>query len=201
MQQEIDEEPFKLSRKQQFEILMKFLPFWKQYRLHPEILDPFIDSIKGYGIPEKNLMMLALREAHFDNAPTYRADRYLVAGMGAIDLVLFSVVLPMGTSDSTLFIAVLFLAISFPLAGTSLLVSFIKETLGISFYGRVHSLLILLSIVSGFVAFAALFLHTSIIAGVMFIVLTILLFLGCTAYFFLLMLKAASTPDSAKEKE
>ncbi len=176
MQQKIDEEPFKLSPKLMLEILLKLSRFWMHYRLHPETLDPFIESFKGQGIPEKNLsnvkmMLISLRETHLDNKAMYRVDRYLVSGMGAVDLVLLSVVIPMGTPDPLLFITLLSLTISLLLVATSLFVSFVKSDLDITSYGTVHNTLIFLSLVTGFAAMATLLLHTSHPIGIVFICL------------------------------
>jgi len=213
--QKIEEEPFKIGLKSGLPLILKSLRFLLHYRSHPEALEPFIASLKETGAPEKNLsnvkvMLVAWRKIYLDrNKATYRIDRYLVGGIGATDLVLLSVVLPMGTPDPLLFIALLSLAVSLSLVSCSLLVSFVKDDLGITSYGKVHGNLIFLSLITGVAAMAAVFWHVSPPVGIVFLCLVVPLYLACASYFalarivmgFLEMLKAASNPDNPETQQ
>lgn len=214
--QTINEKPYKLSGKQKFEFLKRLPGFSWSYRQHPqEAIDTLTDSLKGTGIPEENienvkLMLTALHATYMDRTFAYRIDRYLISGMGAVDLVLLTVVLPMGTSDLLLFLTLLFLAISLPLAGASLLVNFIKSEFAINTYGKVHSNLIFFSLLAGFASMATAFMHVSIWIGIIFICLATPLFFACAFYIALLktflsffalqksLSKSNSTPNQTK---
>jgi hypothetical protein len=91
----------------------------------------------------------------------------------------------MGVPDRPLFIALLSLAISLVLVCCSLFVVFVKNSLKINIYGKVHSLLIFLSLVSGATALTATFWHSSSLIGAIFLILAILAYLGCLAYLLL----------------
>lgn len=210
--QKIDEEPYKLSGKQRVELLKRLPSFFKSYRRHPqEAIDALTDSFEKIGIPEKNtrnvkLLLTSLHATYMDRAFIYSIDRYLISGMGAVDLVLLTVVLPMGASDLFLFLTLLFLAISLPLVGASLLVSFIKSELEVSSYGKVHSNLIFFSLLTGFASMSTAFLHVSIWIGIIFICLATPLFFACAFYIALLrtfqgfftLLKGLSNTDETQ---
>jgi len=109
-----------------------------------------------------------------DHSAIYRADRYLVAGIGAVDLVLLPTILPLGIMDGSLFIALLSLAVSLVLVGWSLFMSYIKDDLGIVTYGWIHSTVTFLAQLLGITAVAATLSHFSIVIAWIFLGLAIL---------------------------
>ena len=210
--QKIEEAPFKLRLTPR--LMKKLIDFLWRYRSHPEALEPFLASFQQIGVPEQNIsntrmILTAWRDVYHDKKATYRVDRYLVSGIGAADLVLLPVVLPMGISDRSLFIALLSLAISLSFVSCSLLVSFIKDGLGILSYGKVHSIVITLSLVFGVVALIAAFWHVSPLVGIVFLCLIIPLYIACAGYFvfarivvgFLQILQSTSNADSSKVQQ
>jgi hypothetical protein len=211
----LKEESFEF--RQDLKRTIQILRFFWRYRSHPEALEPFLASLKALGVPETNVsdarkIAIAWRKAYLDQEATYRVNRYLTAGIGVADLVLLPVILPMGVPDRPLFIAVLSLAISLVLVSSSLFVSFVKREVGITSYGKMHSTLIFLSLLSGVSALTATFWHISSLVGALFLVLAVLAYIMCVGYVALVregwgvlqMLQAASntsTPNTGAPSE
>src|SRR5260221_4146523 len=112
--QSLKEEPFKY--RPNLKQIVGMIRFLSRFRSHPEALEPFIASLKKTGAPETNIanvrtLLIAWRDAYRDHEGVYRVDRYLLAGVGAADLVLVAVILPLGVPDRPLFVAQLSLAI------------------------------------------------------------------------------------------
>jgi hypothetical protein len=188
---------------------VRILRFLWRFRSHPEALEPFLASIKDEGVPEANLsntrnIAIAWLAAYHDRAARYRLDRYLLAGMGAVDLVLIPVIFPMGVPDRPLFFALLSLVISLALVSWSLFLSFAKQGFGITVYGTIHSGLVSLSLFSGVAALTLMIWHISSFIGVVFLILAVLAYVACTGYVtfmligisFLSLVQAASTPPN-----
>ena len=127
-------------------------------------------------------VLLAWRDAARDSSALYPVDRYLAAGMAAVDLVLLTVVVPMGVRDGRLFVALLALAISLVLTATGLVVGHIKQNLGITGYGRVHGTVIFWSLAFGVVAFTTTLWYVSGPIALIFLVLTVVAYAGCVFY-------------------
>jgi hypothetical protein len=162
--------------------------FILRFRSHPEALEPFLDTLRARGATEVNLtavraMLIAWRETYHDRAAYFPIDRYLAAGMGAVDLVMLPVVVPMGVPDRPLFLAHVSLAISLVLVAVSLFVMFVKHELGITKYGRVHGTMVELALASGAAALTATFWHSSSFVGTLFLILTVLAYVACVLYF------------------
>ena len=91
----------------------------------------------------------------------------------------------------------------------SLLVSFIKDGLGISSYGKVHGTLIFLSLITGVIAMIAAFWHVSPAVGIVFLCLVVPLYLACASYFalariavgFFKILQSASKVESSQVQQ
>lgn len=162
--------------------------FSRRYPSHPEDLDSFIASVMARtGASESDLSvvraaLLGWREAAHDTAAMYPVDRYLAAGMAAVDLVLFAIIVPLGVRDSPLFVALLTLAISLVLTATGLVVGHIKRNLGITGYGKIHGNVIFCSLAFGVAAFTATLWHESSFIALVFLGLTILAYVGCVFY-------------------
>ena len=165
----------------------QILRFFWRYRAHPEALEPFLASLRALGVPETNVangrkIATDWREAYLDQEATYRVNCYLTAGIGAADLLLLPVILPMGVPDRPLFIAVLSLAISLVLVSSALFIGYVKRDVGITSYGRAHSTLTFLSLLTGVTALTATFWHISSPVGALFLVLAVLAYIMCVGY-------------------
>jgi hypothetical protein len=128
-------------------------------------------------------VLVAWRESPHERETAFRIDRYMAAGMGAIDLVLLPVVVPMGVPDRPLFLAEVFLVTSRVLMAISLFFSFVKQQFGLTSYGSIHSTVISLALTSGVGALTATFWRRSRSVGIYFLVLSVVAILVCTVYF------------------
>jgi len=159
----------------------------RRTRSHVEDVDQLTTHLKDTGaseqlIPFTKELALALTEMRRDDESLHRINRYLVGGMGGIDLLLLSVILSMGIPDLPSFIALLALVVSLPFVSTFLFVSFLKDGNGITTYGRIHSTLSAFSMYTGITATTALIWHVSPLAGIVFLCLTVLLYIFCSFY-------------------
>ncbi len=169
------------------------IAFFRRYRSHPEALEPYLVSLQGKDFPEKNLpelreALIAWRKAANDKQASHRMDRYLVGGIGAFDIVLFSVILAIGASDRPLSVALFALCISLPLASCSLFISFVKSEYKIPVYGKFHSNLMFLALLTGTIAIAAAIWHMSVVDAIVFSSLVVILFMVSAGYFIFVLL-------------
>jgi hypothetical protein len=176
-----------LKARRDLTLFIETMRFLWRFRAHPEALEPFLDSLRARGAPEVNVVALrsvfiAWRETYHGRESMYRIDRYLAAGMGAIDVVLLPVLLVLGVPDRPLFIALLSLAISLVLTGVALFITFVKRDVGIASYGKVHGTVISLGLLSGTAALTATFWHLSSLVGTLFLVLAVGAYLACAVY-------------------
>lgn len=168
---------------------LKVALFPSRYPAHPEELEPFLSWLKEETGASDEIMStmrnlyVSSRRVKSDNTATYRVDRYMLAGMGAVDLVLIPVLIPMGVPDRSLSVALLSLCCSLVLVATSLFVGFVKSDAGITSYGTFHSTLILLSLVSGGTAIIATVWHISVVIGALFLILTNVGLITCAVYY------------------
>jgi hypothetical protein len=167
--------------------LWEYLRFVRRYPKHPEALEPYLNSLRTRGAPEANVatlrpLLILGRETVNDRAAQFRMDRYLAAGMGAVDLVLLPVVLPIGVPDHPLFLATVFLAVSLVFVAVSFFVSFIKRDVGLTGYGKVHGTVIFLAQASGVAALTGTFWHSSPFVGILFLALVVPAYLLCVSY-------------------
>src|SRR5215469_11679069 len=87
------EQPPKHSRSRRLHLIRLTVRFMRRYPSHPETLEPFIASLAEFGVPQTNqenlrTFLTAMATIRTDPATWYRFDRYLLTGIGAIDLVL-----------------------------------------------------------------------------------------------------------------
>lgn len=156
-------------------------------RAHPEAVDQLTTHLKNTGASEQFIpiikeLALSLTEMIRDNESFHRINRYLVGGIVAIDLLLLSIILPMGIPDLPSSIALFALVFSLPLASTFLFISFLKNGNGITTYGRFHNMLSRLSLYTGITATTALIWHVSRLDGIVFLCLVTLLYILCSFY-------------------
>jgi len=156
-------------------------------RTHPEVVDQLTAHLKNTGASEQFIPLikevaLSFTEMTRDDENFHRINRYLVGGIVAIDLLLLSIILPMGIPDLPSSITLFALVFSLPLASTFLFISFLKNGNGITTYGRFHSTLSSLSLYTGIAATTALIWHVSRLDGIVFLCLVILLYILCAFY-------------------
>ncbi len=171
-------------------------------------LDTFL---QGAGTPEPlrlgvGEIIAAMRKSRRDDEAYHRVDRYLVGGVGAIDLILLSVILSMGTPDAPLSIALFFLIFSLILAGGSLFFSFLKQGYGITTYGKIHRKLSSFALYTGISAMTAQIWHVSPLGGIVFFCLAVAMFVICVGFFIIVATGKhieravpGQTPGEAKE--
>ncbi len=152
---------------------------WEQYKT---FLMSFGASENDPAITSFEPDITAVREVTKDVEYFHRIDNYLVGGVGIVDLTLLSIILPMGTPDTWLMIALIALIISLPLAAGSLFLTFLNKENQIATYGRLHTNLTWLSLFSGVVAVALSIFHISLAAGIIFCCLALLIGSYCFVY-------------------
>jgi hypothetical protein len=177
-------------------------------------------SLKSIGISEEQLSdlkeaLVAWRKEYKDgtSSRTLSVDSYLVGGMGAIDIILLPVVLSTGIADKLLSFALLALVVSLPLIASSLFISSLKKSYGITTYEILHVILIYSSFSTGFAAITAFIWHVSQVDGIVFLSLSVfLLFLSVFYGSFLItkkdwvpmiaeLKKIVMTPDKLEQKD
>lgn len=179
------------NKSSQSRAIKRAVRFGLRFKRHPEELDALITALRDEkGVPESSTdelrkSFIAMREAWIDNDSLYPYDRFLVAGIGALDLILLPVIVPLGVSDTPLFLALLLLVISIVLVGTALFFGFVKSQAGITRYGRIHGTIIALALVTGAGAMACMLLHVSVLIGIVFIAVAVVAFIVCSFYLML----------------
>lgn len=164
--------------------------FGTRFKRHPEELDALIDSIKNeQDVSESSIgvirdSLIAMREEWIDieSGHMYAYDRYMLSGIGALDLILLPVIVPMGVSDTPLFLALLFLVISIVFVVTSLFFGFVKSQAGITRYGVIHGTIVFLALLTGAGAMAGMLLHVSVPIAIVFMAVAFIAFIVCTIY-------------------
>jgi len=178
--------------------IMRFL--WR-YRKHPEALEPFLDSFRARGVPYPNIhnvrnAMTLWRETYLDTASAYRIDNYLLTGMGAVDLILLTILVPLGVSDGRLFWAFIALVVSLVLAGAALFINFVKRDLSITTYGKIHGGVISIALISGALAMAGMLWYIDIRIATLFLSLVLIvwiIWIICIGYYVAMRLLLAMT--------
>ncbi len=178
--------------------LLEILGFLWHYRKHPEALEPFLDTFRARGVPEPNIhnvrnAMILWRETYLDTASTYRIDSYLLTGIGAIDLILLTILVPLGVSDERLFWAFVALIVSLVLAGAALFINFAKRDLGISTYGKIHGAVISMVLISGALAMAGMLWYIDVRIAALFLSLVLIVWIICIGYYVTMRLLLAMT--------
>ena len=192
-EQETEKKPPKLK----LSSLRKVLGLLWRARSHPEAWEELIKHLEPLGTSEEDIAFMnevytARREARLDDKTLLRIDRYLVGGIGVIELILLQILLPMGTPDLWLSIARLSLVVSLPLVSGFLFFSFLKKEGEIATYGKIHSILSTLALLSGIVALAAAIFHVSLLDGIVFSCLALAIFILCSGYTVIFMFEKHS---------
>ncbi|SRR6266487_87916 len=130
-------------------------------------------------------------------------DRYLAGGVGALDLILLSFLLPITTWDRPLSLALFFLVISLPMTAFTLFLTFMKQKYQITTYGRIHSMASALATLMGAASLAASLWHASPLYGIVFSCLAFVLFFMAAGYFFMIRsaLRFFELQQAKKEEE
>lgn len=162
--------------------------FARRLQSHPDELEAFLAAVQDvHGASDADMETIGhtlriLLKLSKESGTTYALDIYLTAGMGAVDLVLLAILVPLGASDQPLFVATLALAISLVFVSWSLVTSFVKRHLGVAAYEIGHSNLISLALASGIAALTATFWHVSAVIGATILLLAIVALTGCAIY-------------------
>ena len=175
-------------QKPKFSTVIKIPGITQRALFKPEPSAELDTFLKNAGTPEPLRLSLeqiitAMRKSRQDDEAYHRVDRYLVGGVGAIDLLLLPTILSIGKFDASLNVAFFFLVVSLPLVGSSLFFSFLKQGYGITSYGKIHRKLTEFSLYTGIGAMTALIWHASLLDGIVFLCLTIVMYNICVCYF------------------
>jgi len=174
--------------------VMRFLPQFMHVRNDPKAFEQLIENLsQETGIPSKDIPIvrnafIAVRDTGQDKQAYSIVDRYLVGGMGVVDLILLQVLLSAGiagTLDTPLSIALILLVFSLAFTAMSLFFSFVKQQHQIPTYGRIHSNLSFLSLLTGTISLIAAFWHASLVDGIVFLCLAVVMYLWAGIYLFL----------------
>lgn len=181
-EQEMEKKPLKLDP---LTIRKVYFLFWRALS-HPEAQEQLLQLLQSTGVSEKNTAFIieqyfAMKAVRDDEA-WFRIDRYLVGGIGVIDLILLQIILPMSALDAPLQAALLALVVSLPLAAGALFFSFLTEKDQMTPYKRIHTWLSELSLLTGAVALTALIWHNSPLGGKVFLCLAIAIYSLCYLY-------------------
>jgi len=161
-------------------------------RNDPKAYEQFIEEltqeskVPSQDIPIVRNTFIALRDASKDNMFYSVTDRYLVAGMGVVDLILLQVLLSTGTPDTGFTIALFALVLSLPFTAMSLFFSFVKQQYKIPTYGRIHGNFSFLSLLTGTISLIAAFWHVSRVEGIVFLCLAVIMYSWAVIYLLLL---------------
>ncbi len=202
------------KRKLSLHDLNTVLHVWLQLiraRNDPKVFGQVVENFaQESGVPPQDIPIvhnafIAMRDAGQDKRDYSVVDRYLVGGMGAVDLILLHVLLSAGTLDTPLHVAIFLLMLSLPLTALSLFFSFVKQQYQIPTYGKIHSILSLLSLLTGTISLIAAFWHVSRVDGIVFLCLAVVMYLWAASYLVLLQsvlrFIALQNPPEAEEKE
>ena len=129
------------------------------------------------------------RKMRRDDEASHTVNRYFVAGMGLLDLVLFQVLVGVGHPDLASSLSWVAFAVSLPCTVGSLFLSFFNKVNGITVYNNLHSTMSLLSQVSTFVSATALICHIWLVPGLLFFFIAVVVIISCLSYVTLVLLK------------
>lgn len=202
------------KRKLSLYVLITFLRFYPQLIRSlndPKAFEQIVEKLtQESGVPPKDIpsahnVFIALKDAGQDKRDYPVVDRYLVGGMGVVDLILLQVLLSAGTLDTSQSIALFLLVLSLPLTAMSLFFSFLKQQYKITTYGRVHSLLSFFALVVGTCSLDAAIWHVSRVDGIVFLCLAVVMYSWAASYLYLIHAAqrfiALQKPPEAEEKE
>jgi len=155
------------------------------YQAYAAVVDDLLKEGKGSEEDAATLknMFIAMRETAKSDESSL-IDRYLAGGVGALDLILLSFLLPITTWDRPLSLALFFLVISLPMTAFTLFLTFMKQKYQITTYGRIHSMASALATLMGAASLSASLWHVSPFYGIIFSCLAFVLFFLAAGYSF-----------------
>lgn len=134
------------------------------------------------GIGFSTAFIHAWRKMRRDDEAFHTVDRYLVGGIGVLDLVLYQILVSVGHPDFASSLAWIAFAVSFPCAIGSLFSSFVKKANKITVYGNIHSGMSILAEVSTLISVTALISHVWLVAGLLFFFIALTIAIICLIY-------------------
>jgi hypothetical protein len=151
---------------------------------YPEVLHLRLDRLGARGAPEAELervreAFMSAREKYLDGEILFRLDRYVLGGTAAIDALLLPVVLVLGVPDAPLFLAMLLWAISLVCVVVALFVTVVKHQYGRTGYEWGHMTVVALAQTAGVWALTEAIWHSSPLISMVFLVLTVVAYIGC----------------------
>lgn len=183
-----------MSFKKRRYLLLKVLGQWKNiWRARKEdskaahaeeTLDNAMRNLGAteYGIVFYKAFIHSWRKARKDEEAFYIVDRYLVGGFGIFDLVLFQVLVSVGHPDFASSLSWIAFVASFPCTVGSLFLSFFNKENNITAFRKVHSELSGWSELATLVSTTAFICHFWLVAGLVFLIVTIIVALLCYGY-------------------
>ncbi|MFL5625056.1 MAG: hypothetical protein ACJ788_05610 [Ktedonobacteraceae bacterium] len=178
------------KRKPSREDLATIAAAWPQLiraRKDPKAFEQVVDQLaQKINIPVQDIPVVknaftAVRDAGEEKQTNF-VDRYLVGGIGVVDLILLQVLLTAGAPDAPLTVALLALICSLPLTAMSLYFSFLKQRYSIPTYGKIHGNLSFFALLTGTISLDAAFWHVSRLDGIVFLCLAVAMYLWAGSY-------------------
>jgi len=165
-------------------ILLKVTaPLWKQIKgkTTQKEDEAFIQTLRAVGMTEENIpKMLTLidgmHKARKKREVDYKSDKIFVAGIAALNLILLQVLATISKPDFASYLSWIFFALSLPCVGGFLYMSQLQERNESYVYSPVHERLAGISVQSGAIAAIALAWHFRMVAGIILLTTSLLIF-------------------------
>lgn len=157
------------------------------YRQQPEALDAFLATAQvKQRLSDEEIQAIrraALLKLGSDSFYGWQGVfSYLATGMVALDIILLTVLVPLGFADYYTTSALYTLAISLVLSGAYLVIDFSRKEIGFVTYGWLQRLLYVGALSAGGMALFSTFSHVSERLGITFAVVAFAAYLICGIY-------------------
>jgi hypothetical protein len=153
-------------------------------------VEAFIQTMKAVGVTEDKIpgvltLIDGMRKASKNRKENYRSDKIFVAGIAALNLILFQILASIGRPDFASYLSWMFFAVSLPCVGGFLYVSLLLERNENYGYSPLHERLAGISVCSGAISAIALVWHFWIVAGIILLTTSVvMLFLTALLRYF-----------------
>lgn len=143
--------------------------------------EAFAQTLKSIGMAEENIprvmtLIDGMRKARKNRNENYRSDKIFVAGMAALNLILFQILASVSKPDFASYLAWGFFAVSLPSVGGFLYVSLLLEKNENYGYGSLHERIAGISVYSGAISAIALVWHFWMVAGIILLTTSLVMF-------------------------
>ena len=177
-----------------------------------EGLEKMSKNWKDRGVSEENIVLLreiisSMAEAGDDKKVAIQVDSLLTGGLIVISIVILQALISSGKLDTPSTVSIVALSISMPLAASFLFTRFVQKAYEIFTYEwRIIGILTLVSYIIGFIGITAAIWHASTLAGVVFLIVSIIAIVFSMTYYVFastratyLKRKAAATQDNGTQ--